>query len=584
MLIKDFGLEKDKVVRDAVHGDIELTGTELEITNTPEFQRLDRIKQLGTAYKIYRTANHTRFDHSLGVVHTVTKIAESLQANENVNESITTRKMKAIRLAALLHDLPHVPFGHTLEDEGNLISDHETRFEKFISGEVFEGKIEEILRDPEVNLFNAVMWILTDNDDYKDDSEVRVEKYMQNMLHNTICADILDYLKRDAYFCGLVEPYDERIFKGFEIQEDDEGEKRLAIRLWEDGDFRDDLFYSIIEILRSRFQTVRQVSYHHTKVKLDAMLIGAVSFALENGMNEEDLYDWGNQGLIRKLEKEEDYGVGAKKLAERVKDRKITGGDIIDQINYRELTESGYRPEQIVNKLSESTEEEKRLNFKGIRSMERKIEAKCGLEGGSVIIFCPERKMQLKPAEVPIITNDDRLMKLNDFPRDIGLGIKSEVETYETAYRRLWSAYILLEPGIRKKTGEPKIVRECWRSMLDLPMELKTSEGVQDWGIFSIENLDILEDFDAIKKDKKNPENEKRRKIIERLWKFANQEESYDAVEGILEELSSLPKDANMVDRLKKAVEDETEESPERTEERVEKIKEKIRGEGEKDQ
>src|SRR6185503_4551368 len=102
-----------KLIRDAVHGDIQMSALEVELMDTPEFQRLRGIRQLGTAYLVFPSAMHTRFEHSLGTSWMAHRILQAVQRNSDVSSDDQT----LIRVAALLHDITHIPFGHTLEDE-----------------------------------------------------------------------------------------------------------------------------------------------------------------------------------------------------------------------------------------------------------------------------------------------------------------------------------------------------------------------------------------------------------------------------------------------------------------------------------
>src|SRR5688572_27855998 len=96
-----------KVVRDAVHGDIEIGSLEVEIIDTPEFQRLRGIKQLGTASLVFPSATHTRFEHSLGTSWMAHRILQVVRRNRTVPQD----EEQLIRVSALLHDITHIPFG-----------------------------------------------------------------------------------------------------------------------------------------------------------------------------------------------------------------------------------------------------------------------------------------------------------------------------------------------------------------------------------------------------------------------------------------------------------------------------------------
>ena len=96
-----------KVVRDPIHGDIKIEGSIVELLKTPEVQRLYNIKQLGFAHLVFPGAHHTRLEHSLGAYNIASQISKILNL-ENDEHSIIT-------CAALLHDIGHGPFSHTLE-------------------------------------------------------------------------------------------------------------------------------------------------------------------------------------------------------------------------------------------------------------------------------------------------------------------------------------------------------------------------------------------------------------------------------------------------------------------------------------
>ena len=98
--------------------DVRLTDDEIAITQTRPFQRLNFLKQLGLAYLVYPGATHTRGAHSLLCLHEANHILSELG---NVEES----DRAAIRVAALLHDIGHVPFSHTLEDEHLVLEKHD---------------------------------------------------------------------------------------------------------------------------------------------------------------------------------------------------------------------------------------------------------------------------------------------------------------------------------------------------------------------------------------------------------------------------------------------------------------------------
>jgi len=128
LIVKDVAAShqgKNKTFRIAVSGDVVLHQEECLLIDTLEFQRLRSIKQLGTASLVYPSATHTRFEHSIGTLFEAQRIVDHLcDPNKGSSvEKIELAHVDLIRLAALLHDVGHIPFGHTLEEETRVITE-----------------------------------------------------------------------------------------------------------------------------------------------------------------------------------------------------------------------------------------------------------------------------------------------------------------------------------------------------------------------------------------------------------------------------------------------------------------------------
>src|SRR6266478_152302 len=208
---------KRKLIRDAVHGDIEMGALEVELMDTPEFQRLRGIKQLGTASLVFPSAVHTRFEHSLGTSWMAHRILEAVRRSE----PISADDENLIRVSALLHDITHIPFGHTLEDERRVLPRHdkdEERVDYFLR----MSTVGRILKRE--GLQDAVIRTLKGDETYRSD-----------IIGGAISADLLDYLRRDTYFCGLSQYYDPRIFESFVVENG-----RLVMNLEKHGVLRRD--------------------------------------------------------------------------------------------------------------------------------------------------------------------------------------------------------------------------------------------------------------------------------------------------------------------------------------------------------
>ena len=191
--------DEHKIIRDSIHGDIKVEGVFLDLLATPELQRLYNIKQLGLAHLVFPGAHHTRLEHSLGTYHMALRSAELLDLDKNESEIVTC--------AALLHDIGHGPFSHTLEAllRDSLGVDHVELTEKLIFGEydIFDAREKEFISS------QSVHEILNKNniDERKVvniiKGETKDKPFLSQLLDSAIDVDQLDYLIRDAYYTGV---------------------------------------------------------------------------------------------------------------------------------------------------------------------------------------------------------------------------------------------------------------------------------------------------------------------------------------------------------------------------------------------
>jgi len=191
--------ENQKIVRDPIHGDIKLTGSIVDLLETPEVQRLHSIKQLGFAHLVFPGAHHTRFEHSLGSCMIASQIASLLKFNTTETQLITS--------AALLHDIGHGPFSHTLESIllERFGVDHVDLTEQLIleDYEIFQPHEKPFVHAPTVHH-------VLENHSINSNDIVRIIRgkpskpsYLSQLLNSTIDVDQLDYLMRDAYYTGV---------------------------------------------------------------------------------------------------------------------------------------------------------------------------------------------------------------------------------------------------------------------------------------------------------------------------------------------------------------------------------------------
>ena len=130
-----------KIINDAIHGQFKLEGATKELLATPEINKLSHIKQLGLAHLVFPGAHHTRFEHSMGASHIAGMMAESVGLNK--------QDKSTLEVAAMLHDVGHGPYSHTLEhilsERGGM--DHMSVTEGIILGDydvLIEGEEDSI--------------------------------------------------------------------------------------------------------------------------------------------------------------------------------------------------------------------------------------------------------------------------------------------------------------------------------------------------------------------------------------------------------------------------------------------------------
>ncbi len=177
-------MNKRKIFNDPVYGFVTVPDELIfDLIEHPYFQRLRRIKQLGLTHLVYPGALHTRFQHSLGAMHLMTRAINELRFK---GHDITEEESLGVNIAILLHDIGHGPYSHALEHSIVDGVNHEQISRIFMNqlNERFEGKLDTAL-----SIFN---------DEYK-------KKFLHKLVSGQFDMDRLDYLKRDSFFTGVSE-------------------------------------------------------------------------------------------------------------------------------------------------------------------------------------------------------------------------------------------------------------------------------------------------------------------------------------------------------------------------------------------
>ena len=194
-------------IRDPIHGFIELNEWEWDIINHPAFQRLRRIRQLAWTDMVYPGATHTRFEHSLGVMHVATRLFDSLRKRES--EILTTeylfedagldRQRQIIRLAALLHDIGHGPFSHAAEELFPLKPRSTKRYQhEDYSSAIIEFILHEEIQNHPLNTNNFRIKISEIINIFTGVPIALNTLVWKNIVSGQMDADRMDYLLRDS--------------------------------------------------------------------------------------------------------------------------------------------------------------------------------------------------------------------------------------------------------------------------------------------------------------------------------------------------------------------------------------------------
>jgi HD superfamily phosphohydrolase len=320
-----------KHIEDALHGYIELSDEEIGVLDSPEMQRLRRIRQLGLSSLVYPSATHTRFQHSLGVMHLAGRFAESLGLDD--------RRTRELRIAGLLHDSGHGPFSHVSER----IAEKRGR-----SHEDFSCRVVETLEDT-----------------YSVDQE-RLKKIIQGELEigqvvaGDIDADRMDYLMRDSHSSGLEhgEIDTDTIIRLAEIDS-----RRLV--------FNHKAVQALESLFTSRFQMIKTLYNHHATLIAEKML----QRSLEDYVERESTVD--------EMMQEDDYTMHSKLL-----DAEGEAEELYTRIRDRDLYKRAlvWTSEDVPREGLKSLED--RIENPG--QVEKKIAEEAGVEESRVIIDTPE--------------------------------------------------------------------------------------------------------------------------------------------------------------------------------------------------
>lgn len=241
-------------ITDPVHRYISFSAVERDLIDTSVFQRLRRIRQLAGAHLVYPSAQHSRFEHSLGTMHIAGYAGESLLRKGFIDSEDNLQKL---RLAALLHDVGHGPFSHLFEEvlESKCNMTHEDMGKKVI----LESEISDVLSGHGY----------TPSDICRLSFGESRSIFLNEIIAGSLSADIMDYLPRDSLFTGAeygkIDYH--RLIASFEVV----ATGHLAINK--------SALYSFESMLISRYEMFKAVYFHKTVRSAEVMLLHSLAQA-----------------------------------------------------------------------------------------------------------------------------------------------------------------------------------------------------------------------------------------------------------------------------------------------------------------
>lgn len=361
-----------EIIRDPLWNNIRVEPFALRLVDTPVFQRLRYVRQLGLAHLVYPGATHSRFEHALGAYH-LARTALAILAERGELDRVPPLDAALVRVAALLHDVGHYPFSHALEEIG--VPHHEQVAAPLVS----EGEVGALLRS-----------------EYGPDAPDRVlaliagrsTSPLGGLISGSVDLDKIEYLKRDALMCGV--PYGEidvdRLIHALVVL-DDPARRRPAIGISEKG------LSALESLLFAKYQMYRNVYWHHAVRSATAMYKRLVEDALQAGaLDITRLAGFTDEGLLAEL-------------------RHAAPSTLLDSLQRRQLWKRA--AERSATELDGADLEWIATDRARTRDLEDALARQHGLTPGDVLVDFPA-KTQMLGLELPVRLRDGRVVEMTN--------------------------------------------------------------------------------------------------------------------------------------------------------------------------
>ena len=389
-----------EILRDPLWNNIRVDELTLRLIDTDNFQRLRYVRQLGLAYLVYPGATHTRFEHAVGTYHLARGTLATMAERGGLGGADAEEQV-VVRAAALLHDVGHYPFSHALEEIGQL--HHEDVARPLItSGAIADLLSAGIGADAPQRVFELISGTS--------------RSQLQGLISGSLDLDKIEYLKRDAFMCGV--PYGEidvdRLTNSLLVLDDPES-GRPAIGVLEKG------LSALESLLFAKYQMYRNVYWHHAVRSATAMYKRMVEDALRAGAIDADLLpSYTDEGLLHRLEH-------------------AAPSPLLDALKSRRLYKRAL--EWPASQLDDGFGEWVATDRERTREAEDALAGELGMRAGEVLLDFPI-KTQMLGLDIPVLRRSGEVERLTGegWPGTINLPSLSEALYRSARWLRVFVA------------------------------------------------------------------------------------------------------------------------------------------------
>ena len=345
-------------IRDPLWNTIVVDAVARRLIDTPVFQRLRYVRQLGLAHLVYPGATHTRFEHALGAYHLARRTLGVLDDRHEL-DAIPPDERGVVIAAALLHDVGHHPFSHALEEIG--AQHHEVAARPLITqGPIADELRASIAPDAPERVYAIIRG--------------QSASPLQGLISGSLDLDKIEYLKRDAFMCGV--PYGEidvdRLVNALTVVHD---AGRVTIGVLEKG------LSALESLLFAKYQMYRNVYWHHAVRSATAMYKRLVDDAIRDGaLDDSALSSLTDEGLLHVLDT-------------------TSNAPLLDALRTRRLYKRAF--ECAAGDLPDGAGDWIAVELDRARATEDALARRLGLAPGEVLLDFPE-KPQMLGLDLPV--------------------------------------------------------------------------------------------------------------------------------------------------------------------------------------